>query len=40
MKLTLEGSVTGEGRIFAAVVREDEFPWEEGLYIDGGVVRG
>lgn len=40
LKLTLEGSVTGEGRIFAAVVREDEFPWEEGLYIDGGVVRG
>ena len=34
------GTVTGEGRLFAAVVREDDLPWEDGMHIDGGVVRG
>jgi len=40
LNLTVEGSSTGEGRLFAAIVREDELPWEAGMFIDGGVVRG
>lgn len=40
LKATVAGTVTGEGRLFAAVVREDELPWEDGMFIDGGVVRG
>ena len=40
LKVTVAGTVTGEGRLFAAVVREDDLPWEDGMHIDGGVVRG
>lgn len=36
---TASGTFTG-GKLFAAVVREDELPMEAGLYIDGGVVKG
>lgn len=28
------------GKVFAAVVREDELPYESGMYIDAGVVKG
>lgn len=28
------------GKIFAAVVREDDLPYEAGMYIDKGIVRG
>ena len=28
------------GKVFAAIVREDEQPWEAGMYIDAGVVKG
>ena len=37
---TVSGSAGGEGRLFAAIVGEDELPYEKGMYIDGGVVRG
>ncbi len=40
LSLTVTGTATGTGKIFAAVVREDEVPWENGMYIDGGVVKG
>lgn len=28
------------GKVFAAIVREDALPYENGMYIDGGVVKG
>lgn len=28
------------GKVFAAIVREDILPYEAGMYIDGGVVKG
>lgn len=41
--LRLEYAVTGgsgSGRIFAALLREEELPYETGMYIDKGVVEG
>ena len=35
---TVSGTFTG-GKLFAAVVREEEQPYEAGLYINGGVVK-
>ena len=37
--VTPSGTFTA-GKVFAAVVREDDLPYEEGMYIDGGVVKG
>ena len=37
--VTATGTFTA-GKIFAAVVREDELPYEAGMYIDKGVVVG
>jgi len=37
--VTPDGSFTA-GRIFAAVVREELYLYEEGMYIDSGVTRG
>lgn len=39
VKIEAEGSFT-KGCIFAAVVSEDYFPYEEGMYIDAGEVKG
>ena len=39
MVATPSGSFT-TGRIFAAVVREESQPWEDGMYIDAGSVVG
>ena len=41
--LKMVATPTGEftaGKIFAAVAREDDQPWEAGMYIDAGVVKG
>ena len=39
MVATPSGTFTS-GKVFAAVVREDVLPYEAGMYIDGGTVRG
>ena len=39
MVATPTGTFTA-GKVFAAVVREDDQPWEAGMYIDAGVVKG
>lgn len=39
MVATPAGTFTA-GSVFAAVVREEEQPYEEGMYIDAGVVKG
>lgn len=39
MVATPTGTFTA-GKVFAAVVREDDQPYEAGMYIDGGVVKG
>lgn len=39
MTATPTGSFTA-GKLFAAVTREDELPYETGMYIDAGVVKG
>lgn len=41
--LKLSATVTGDapdGQLFAAIVREEEMPYESGLYIDKGVIKG
>ena len=39
MVATPSGTFTA-GRVFAAVTREDDLPYEAGMYIDKGIVRG
>ena len=39
MVVTPTGTFTA-GKLFAAIVREDDGPWEAGMYIDGGIVKG
>lgn len=39
MVATPTGTFTA-GKVFAAIVREDDQPYEAGMYIDGGVVKG
>ena len=38
--VTLTGSTFTAGKITAAIVREDEQPYEAGMYIDKGAVQG
>lgn len=39
VKITKEGEFS-KGKMFAAVVSEDYFPYEDGMYIDAGEVKG
>lgn len=40
IKYTVNGTAPTQGRLFAAVVREDGQPYEQALYIDKGVIVG
>lgn len=37
---TVTGTAPTAGKLFAAIMREIEEPYEAGMYIDGGVVKG
>lgn len=37
---TVTGTVPTSGKIFAALLREREEPYEAGMYINGGIVKG